>query len=191
MYLSQYISEVELGDNNKLSSLFNDSLKQVFRPYYIRRIDNALKKKIKLKETTHKNPNVIAYSVGRAIYINKNTFYNLDRKEQIKYLLHEFLHILQNNRRFLFFKGFNEINVLTNRLYKIAKEHLVKPFVIFLTGRNINVGPGGKHEIIAYLMNNSIDWSALDQKGKRLFKEEMRRPGIFNLQHQFWNKRLR
>jgi len=188
--LEDFITEVTLGNDKNFDNIFNLALEQVFSQSFLKKINNSIKRKIRFKEFNNRNQNIIAFNRGNAIYINKIPFEKLAVKSKIQYILHEFIHILQRKKKIFFFKDFKEINDLTDNLVPIMEKHLVKPLQMFLTKRNLNIGPGGKHEILGYLMNNSIDWTALSKEGKKLFIDELKKSQIFNLSHPFWRNRL-
>lgn len=190
MNLEDYITEVQLGHDSSLSNIFNVALGQVFSEKYLKKINSVLINNIKLKYINHLNKQMYAYNKGSNIYVNQEPFNALGPKQQIRTLLHEFVHVLQRKRKFFLFKEFKEISNLSKILGEIVKEDLVKPYPVFLTGRNANIGSGGDYEILAYLMSDTIDWSALTLRGREEFKEAIRKSGIFNLNHQFWIKRL-
>jgi hypothetical protein len=190
MELDNYLLEVELGTSNpQINNLFNVALKQIFNRQYLARIENIINKKIKIKEVHDRNPNVIAYSIGSTIYINKKEFYRLPLDHQIKYVLHEFVHTMQNNRRFFILKGLKELHDLTNRLSDAVQGNLLKPYSVFLTKKNTKIGEGGKYEIFAYLMNNSIDWNALNTEGRKKFLQALEDSNVLNLESPFWKAR--
>lgn len=188
--LEDFLDEITLGKDESLSRIFNLALEQVFSPQFVKKINNEIRRRVKLKEITNKNQNILSYNKGNNIYINSIPFNKRGVKEKMQLLLHEFMHLLQRKKKAFFFKNFKEINDLTNNLLKITEKHLNQPLSVFLTGRNVNLGPGGKHEILGYLMNNKIGWNAISPEGKKLFIDELRNSRLFNLSHPFWKKRL-
>lgn len=188
MNYRNYITEVTLNTNPELQSLFDTALKQVFTIPYEKRIDKILKREIDIREKKER-PGVVAFSQGKHIFINPEEFYQRDKKQQIRYILHEFIHILQKSRG-LVLRKFREVKKLTNKLNKILRKHLTKPLSVFLTGKNQNLGAGGKWEILSYFMNDSIDWTAISPEGKREIISALRESGMFDVQHPFWQKRL-
>jgi hypothetical protein len=191
MNLENQLLEVELGTSNpQINNLFNAALKQVFNRQYLAKIENVIDKKIKIKEVHDRNPNVIAYSIGSTIYINKKEFYRLPLINQIKYVLHEFIHVMQNNKRFFIIRGLKELHELTNRLNDAVQGNLLKPYSVFLTKKNTKIGEGGKYEILAYIMNNSIDWDALSTEGRKKFLQALEDSNILNLESPFWKSRI-
>lgn len=187
MYYKEYLEEA-IKINLELQKLFNKGLNEVFSIAYLNKISGKIKEFIDIKEVSL-DQKVVAYNVGSKIYINKNTFYDNTLNDQVKYLLHEFIHVLQRKRG-LFFSKFKEIRVLTKSLEKILKDHSLQPISVFLTGKNQNLGSGGKWEILSYFMNNTIEWNAVDDEGKVLIVREIKSSGIFNINSSFWKKRL-
>ena len=154
------------------------------------KIENTINKTVKIREVDDRNIRIIAYNRGNVIYINKRPFGALILSKKMSYLLHEFIHVMQNMKRFFLFRGFKEIHDLTLDLDDVVQTSLVKSFPEFLTGKNVKIGSGGKFEILAYLMNNTIDWSAITPDGKKKFVKTLHDYNIFNLDNEFWKTRL-
>lgn len=187
MNFKEYINEIEITSDPTSSTEFDKALKLVFSPGYYKKVNNVLKKQIKIIPVKERE-GVVAFSKKGNIYVNKLEFEKRSDKEKMKYLLHEFIHIIQTNGILL--KKFKEINKLTNQLRKILKQSLKTDISVFLTGKKANLGAGGKHEILSYLMNDSINWDAITPEGKEKFIGALKQSGIFNLSTGFWKKRL-
>lgn len=188
MNYRKYINEVELDTNPNLRELFNIALRQVFSINFLSKIDKSIKRNVKIKIVDEK-PGIIGYNQGDDIFVNKNEFFDRGEQEQIRYLLHEFMHIIQRKRG-IFFRKFPEIKKLTNQLKSIISKYSRYPLSVFLTGKNQDLGPGQKWEILSYFMNNSINWNAIKPEGKQEIISALRQSGIFSLDHPFWKKRL-
>lgn len=192
MRIEDFLYEVKLGDDPELEAVFNEALKEVFSKNFLDKIEKIIDNKIVLKKAKIRNKDEIAWvSSPGEISVNKDEFDKRSRSQQIKYLLHEFIHVLQLSKSFIFFKKFKEISELSYLLDKIVKTNLVKDYSVFLTSRNVNLGNAGKYEIISYLMNDSIDWSALKEEGRTQFIHALKTSGLFNLESNFWKKRLK
>lgn len=189
-YMHDYLTELTLGNNPDLEKFFNYALQQVFTNEYLSKIDTILSKKIKLKEKMSKNPDVVAWVEGTTIYVNKPEFYARDVKSRIRYLLHEFMHILNNSKSFIFVKQFKEINELSKKLWAITKKHAKDPGM-FLAGRSIPAHLLNNQEALSYLMNDKVQWKNISPEGAKLFKQALKDAGVFNLDHAFWKSRLR
>lgn len=189
-YLQNYLAEVKLGENPDLEKVFNDALSQVFSPQYLSKIEDTLKKRIKVKEKINKNSDVVAWVQGTTIYVNKPEFYARPAKQRVKYLLHEFMHVLNNSKSFFIINKFKEIKDLSNKLWSITKKHAKDPGK-FLADRSINKSLLNNQEALSYLMNDKINWKAISSTGEQLFKQALKESGIFNLSHEFWKNRLR
>lgn len=187
MNYKEYLKE-ERTTNVQLQKIFNEALKEVFSPRYLNEISNKLKDTLKIKEVDE-DGSVVAYNVGGTIYVNSNEFYNYSAKAQTRYLLHEFIHVLQRKRGILLSK-FKDIRKLTIEIHKIVKQHSQHPVSVFLTGKNQDLGGGGKWEVLSYFMNNSIEWGAVDDEGKTKIVSAMKSSGIFNTNSSFWKRRL-
>jgi hypothetical protein len=190
MNLENYLLEIQLKTERGINVLFNTALRQIFKPEYLRKIENTINRTVKLKEVDDRNQRIVAYNRGNAIYINKRPFGALVISKKMNYLLHEFIHVMQNMKRFFLFRGFKEIHDLTLDLNDIVQTSLIKSFPEFLTGKNVKIGSGGKFEILAYLMNNSVHWDAITQEGKKKFIRILEEYNIFNLEDSFWKSRL-
>lgn len=189
MNLNDYLIEIKLGDNPELESIFNLALKQVFSENYLNKIESKIKKQIRIKEKHSKNQNEVAWVQGNTIYINPPVFNSKNKKTQIKYLLHEFMHILNNTKSFIVSSQFKEIKQLSKKLWEIIKKHSDNPG-LFLTGKEVDDKYLNYQEALSYLMNDKIKWEKISLQGKQLFLEELQKYNIFNLQHEFWKKRL-
>lgn len=189
MNYKEYLTEEIKQIDPDLQKSFNLALRQVFTKQFLAKMSGKIKDFLIIKEVEEDN-NMIAYNVGNKIFINKSKFYEKDLKGQTETLLHEFIHILQRKKGFLFSK-FKEIRDLTNKIYKLIQEHSEYPMSVFLTGKYQNLGQGGKWEVLSYFMNNNINWNAIDKEGKRLIILEIKTSGIFNVESQFWKEILK
>lgn len=188
-YMNDYLTELELGSDKEVENYFNLALKQVFSKSYLSKIEKTINNKVKFKEKVNKNPDVVAWAQGTTIYVNRPEFEKRDAKSKIKYLLHEFLHILNNSRSFIIVKQFKEINELSKKLWSITKKHAKDPG-LFLAGRSIKGSFLNNQEALSYLMNDKINWKAISPEGAKLFKQALKDSGVFNIEHEFWKKRL-
>ena len=175
--LDDFLLEVELGDDSDFNKTFNLALKQVFNSRYLSKVNDMINRRIKFKEFNN---------------VNKIPFQERTIKRRMEIILHEFIHLVQRKRKVIFFKQFKEIDDLTEQLNIITRKYLKPrtPLSVFLTGKLQKLGPGGKHEILGYLMSNSIKWDAISIEGKGLFIDALKRSGIFDLSNSFWKKRL-
>ncbi len=188
--LNDYLIELKIGKNPEVEKVFNLALKQVFSQTYLNKIENIITKRVKLKEKINKDQNMVAWNEGTNIYINKPIFYAKPIAQQMRYLLHEFMHVLHHSKSFMIIKNFKEMKNLSNALWPIIDKH-TKDKGAFLTGKSIDKKYLNKEETVSYLMNDSIKWKNITPEGKQLFINELKRSGMFNLQHPFWMKRLK
>jgi len=189
MRLEDRLTEVSIGNNPELSDVFNTALQQVFSTHYFKKINNVVSKNINLKKVRKRNENIVAYNKGNSIFVNETVFNQYSFKDRVRYLMHEFIHLLERKRKLFFFKEFGEIGKVSDELYNIMKKNLTKPASVFLISRNVKL-KGTEREVLTYLMNDKIDWSAITMQGKQEIVSALRRSGIFNLSHSFWRKRL-
>lgn len=191
MQFEYLVNEVEIDSNDvRLNTLFNNYLKQIFSPSFYAVIDNHFKNRISFKEVSEENKSVVAYTIGNTIYVNKPVFYSKNANKAILFILHEFIHILQNSKSFFVVNKFGSIKKLENSLYLLVKQNLVKPYSQFLTNENQKLHSSGKSEILSYQMNNSVDWTAVKPGTKEAYKKILADSGLFNLNSDFWRKRL-
>jgi hypothetical protein len=185
------LNEVELETKDKqLNILFDRYLSQVFSENFKKKIDEVLRDKISFKEVVDKNRNVVAYTIGNVIHVNTPVFYSKNINKAILFVLHEFIHILQNSKSFFIVNKFSDIKNIENQLYSIVQKSLTKPYSVFLTGKQQPLHSSGKDEVLTYQMNGSIDWSALKPEAKEEYINILKQSGIFNLGSRFWKKRL-
>lgn len=191
MELELLINEVELETKDtQLNKLFDNYIVQIFSPQFCKKIESLLRDKIKLEETVDKNNNVVAWTQGTTIYVNSPVFYSKNRSKAILFIMHEFIHVLQNSKSFFIMSKFNDIKELENALYTLVSNNLTKSYAQFLTGKNQDLHSSGKDEVLTYMMNNSIDWSAVKPGTKEKYKALLEQSGIFNLNTPFWTKRI-
>jgi hypothetical protein len=194
MRLNDFLIEAKTEEGEELEKAFGQALLKVFNPAYLPKIKKNISKDIKIKKKDFKNPNAVAYTKGRTIYVNEPIFEKLDMKDKVKYLLHEFIHIMQNTSNFVVIRAFKEIFNLADKLYPIVKKNITKPLPFFLTGKNQSLGTNPKYikyEIISYLMNGDIRWDAISKKGYLEFMDVLRKSRVFNLNSDFWVKRIK
>jgi hypothetical protein len=184
----EYLEEAVKDVDPALRKIFNSALLQVFSQRYLGEIAKKVGDNLLIKQVDEK-PGIVAFNVGSKIYINKNEFWDYDQKQQARYLLHEFIHVLQRKGG-AFLSKFPEIRTLSKKIHKIYKQHSSQPLSVFLTGKNTDLGAGGKWEVMSYFMNDSIDWRAIDNEGKAAIISEIKNSGIFNTNSPFWKKRL-
>lgn len=188
--LNDYLIELKIGKNPEVEKVFNLALKQVFSQTYLNKIENIITKRVKLKEKINKDQNMVAWNEGTNIYINKPIFYAKPIAQQMRYLLHEFMHVLHHSKSFLILRNFKKMKNLSKALWPIVEKH-TKDKGAFLTGKSLDKKYLNKEETVSYLMNDSIAWKNITPEGKQLFINELKRSGMFNLQHPFWLKRLK
>ena len=191
MKLQDYVIEVSLGKDPKTEALFNRALKEIFSLRFYNKIQDVVKKHIPIIHDSHTEyQDSPASSKGGKIYTT-NVFERKSPEDKMRFLLHEFIHVLQDAKSFFIFNRFKELDVLSKKLMGILKKHLIKPIDIFLTNKNQGKALRNKKmEIVAYAMNNSINWQALSPQGQQLFVGELRKSGLFNLTSKSWQRRL-
>jgi predicted metal-dependent peptidase len=194
MKLKDFILEAKTPEGEELEVAMGQALLQIFTQGYLQKIKEHFKDDILIRKKDFKNNNAVAYVKGRTIYVNQPVFDKLPMKEKIKYLLHEFIHVMQNTTNKVVIKSFKEVYDLAEQIYPIIKKNLKKPISVFLTGKNQSLGTKQnliKYELIPYLMNNKIRWDAITPEAKNEIIGEIRKSRIFNLNSAFWAERIR
>ena len=188
--LNDYLIELKIGKRPDVEKVFDLSLKEVFSLTFLSKIENTIKKRIKIKEKISKDQNVVAWNTGTTIFINKPVFYTKSLKQQMSYLLHEFVHVLHHSKSFFVIRNFKEMKQLSKKLWDIIEDN-TRDKGMFLTGKRIDKKFLNSEETVSYLMNGSIKWNFITSRGKLLFINELKKSGMFNLSNQFWIKRLK
>jgi len=187
MNYRNYLEEAVKDVDPKLRQIFNKTLMQIFSLQYLKKISKNIKDYFLIKEVDD-DTEIMAYNVGNKIFINRKVFYSQSMEAQARILLHEFIHLLQ--RKGSFFARFPELRKLTKELQDAISKHSNQPLSVFLTGKNQNLGPGKQWEILAYFMNNTIEWKALTEEGVKEVVSIIKSYEIFNTETNFWKKRL-
>ena len=185
----QIIEELNAEELDQARKHFTAALIQIFSPEYLKKIKKTLKKDIHIKQKDFKDPSKAAYTEGRTIYINEPIFDRLSQTERVNFILHEFIHVMQNTKNFFIMRTFKEVYNVGNELYKSIKKNLDGDLGEFLTGRKQKI-TSPKYEVISYLMNNSLNWQMLYPEGKKEIINIIIRSGIFNTSSKFWQERL-
>lgn len=190
MELKNFLIEVAIGENASIEKTFNHALELVFSNSYLKKINKFIRNKVVVVDAQDKNERIVAWNIGTKIYVNKQIFYSKNKTDQIRFLLHEFMHVLMNKKSFLIQRQFKELHDLSQELYEIVNKSLVKPMSVFLTGEEQKIPTMDTQEIISYLMNGKISFNALTPEGKKKFIKTLVNSGIFNLHSDFWKRRL-
>ena len=186
--------EDTLLKDDELGTIFSETLQQIFNANYLNRIKNIIKKKVSIIPVKGKGRNFYAfYTGGNKISVNSDLFFSekLTDEQRVSILSHEFIHLLQKNKRFFLIKSFKKIHDLGKRLRVIVKQYAPNP-TLFLTGKkHISIGPGNLlYEIIPYLIMGTVKWKNINEQGQKLTLKELRESRIFNLESKFWKERL-
>lgn len=196
MKLKNYILEAQIFQNVKehekekhnINILFDFAIKNCFSEKYQEKIENFFNtSRINIREI--EEGDFLMKTVGNTIFINLNEMKKRDSEQNVKYILHEFIHVLQGSKSLIFKNKFPELVMLSKSLYAIAQSNLVKSPAEFLTSRKQILKSSGPEEYVAYLMNGNIDWSALKDGGTS-YKDAVIKSGIFNTNSNFWKNRL-
>lgn len=199
MKLSDYLlEEVQLAtesDNIKnLQKIFNYGLKQVYSESFLPKVEEAIKNKVRLREKVSSKINEVAWIDNfNVIYINPPPFYSQTKENQVRIILHEFIHLLHSSRKFLFFKNFPEMKKLSSFLFRRVKSGLNRGSSVgeFLANKkNASSKYINREEVLAYLMTGSVNWNSITKEAKEDIIKALQDSGMFNLSSDFWRKRL-
>lgn len=181
---------MEIGEDASIEKMFNHALNLVFSTSYLNKINKFVKDKVTIIDAQDKNERIVAWNIGTKIYVNKQIFYSKKKSDQLRFLLHEFMHVLMNKKSFLVQRQFKDLHDLSQELYNIVKKGLTKPMSVFLTGEEQKIPTMDTQEIISYLMNGKVDFSAISPQAKNQFFITLKNSNMFNLQSNFWRRRL-
>ena len=187
--------EQELTSQNPdLNNILNKTLKEIFNPTYYNKIKNIVRRKISIVPVKGKGRNFYAfYTGGNKISVNRDLFFSekLTDEQRVSILSHEFIHLLQRNKKFFLIKNFKQIHNLGKKLRVIVRQYAPNP-TLFLTGKkHITLGAGNLlYEIVPYLIMGTVNWNHIDDSGEKLVLKILRESRVFNLQSDFWKKRL-
>jgi hypothetical protein len=166
--------------DQKMNLLFNNYLKQVFAPQFLKKIERIIKNVTpgEFKD----NSAVVAYTKGNKFFINTNQFYSKPRKESIVYLIHEFIHLLENNH-------LQDLLILEKKLYKLVKQNLKGDISLFLTNKKQDLHSDGiEAESLTYVVaNKSANWNYVKEGTKEKYVNLLRESGVFNLSSSYFN----
>lgn len=191
MNLNKYLTEVTLDGDEELNGFFDNTLKQIFSSAYYNKIENTLDK-IKLSYYNNPKDRAAAYikeGNNKIIYINRYFFDKFNREKKMEFLVHEFFHILQQTKSFIFEKKFKEIIELDSKISNAVLPYLNGSITSFLTGQVNHVVSKPDYEMLSYIIGNrSADWSKIGPKGKKIVQELIETSGIFNTSTDYWKK---
>lgn len=186
MDLENYLLEQKLKKDPSLLNFFNSYAVEVFSQSFLNKVKSIIPD-LKIKEVVNRNKNLAAYTRSRStIFVNRPVFYQLDRVEQISILLHEFIHILQ-------FKKSREIRRASEDLWRFVNQNKLPEATVsevVLGKKYIKSKFMNRNEILPYMMNQTFRWEKMKDGSKERLLEVLKRAGIFNLDSDFWKKKL-
>jgi len=190
MNLENYLLEVNLQDES-LEGYFNEGLKQVFSPVFLSKINKKIQHLIPIKYVeNHNNSNEVVWTENNEISVNKKEFEKIDVVKRIKYLLHEFIHILLNSKSFFVINAFIELRKVSNKMHQIVEQYAIGNVGAFLINKTIEEKYLNNQESLAYFMNGKMNWKMIKPEGAKLLKETIINSGLFNTSSEFWRKRI-
>lgn len=190
MEYKQQLMEMKLGKDIKIEEYFNKALGEVFSPTYLTKVNDKIKNKIKVKERVSGNQSIVAWVVGTTIYVNRPVFERKSLVKKIRYLLHEFFHVLNNSKSFFIISKFPEINTVSKQLWEIVIKD-AENVGLFLIGIKADKKKFNNQEALSYLMNNDINWNQLPASSKAKFIKTLENSNLFNLKSSTWKSILR
>lgn len=168
-----------------LDVLFRKYMKDIFSPTFLAKIDRQFDATLKLKDFREKS-NVMAYTQGTKIYINRPLFYSTPKDKAMNYIMHEMFHVLNNTGRF------PELSILNKKICSVVNNGVKRGKESdFFTGKHQNIHSDWHGEVINYLCNNSINWDVAIPGTKLAYKTLLEQSGLFNMNSSFWKKRFK
>lgn len=178
-----------LTNNDSVNKIFLKDMNNVFSSSFISEISRFIKKPIVVKKSRDEE-NIAAKTevslFGKPILYLKN---NSDSSNTSFFIFHEFLHILM-------ILGSSDLKTLAKKLYYIISQN-TKNVSDFLIGNSKSVKKipdslMNYQEAVCYFMNGTINWDSINDKGKKLIFETIKKSNIFNIDSSFWkaNNRL-
>lgn len=167
-----------------LDNLFNKYMALIFSPLFLKKINRLFDRTLVFKDFKQKN-NVMCYTQGTKIYINRPLFASVEKDKAMDYIMHELFHVLSNTGLF------PELNVVSGRLLNIVSKGVEKENIAeFLTGKKQNIHSDWRGELINYLCNNSFKWELAMKEVKEAYRETLEESGLFNMKSVWWQKRF-
>lgn len=182
---SLFTEELRVSSGDKaLDVLFRKYMKDIFSPNFLSKIDRQYNTTLNLRDFKEKS-NVMAYTQGTKIYINRPLFYATPKDKAMNYIMHELIHVLSNTG------AFPELKAVSSKLVGIVAKGVSKDKISdFFTGKHQNIHSDWHGETINYLCNNSINWSAGMAGIQEAYKETLEESGLFNMKSAWWQKRF-
>lgn len=188
MNINRYLAEITLIGAEDFNEFFNNALKEVFSSSYMNKIDTILKR-IEIKPYSKASEKVVAYvnaGNNKNIFVNRYYFDDLPKEKKIEFLLHEFFHILQQTKSFIFFRRFKDLIELDERLEREIPRYLNAPMSEFLTGQK-NRKISTRLEVLPYIIGTrTADWSCISKEGKKYIRDVLTSSGLFNINSNYF-----
>lgn len=180
-----FTEDLRISSGEKaLDKMFRTYLIQVFSPNFVKKIDRVFTIPLVLRDFRERS-NVMAYTQGTKIYVNKPLFFSTPKDKAMNYIMHELIHVLSNTGKF------PELVNVNKQLANIVAKAVDKDKIsLFFTGKQQNIHSDWRGEAINYLCNNSIDWSTAVVGTKEAYKETLEESGLFDMTSPFWKKRF-
>lgn len=167
-----------------LDKLFRHALNEVFSAMYVKKIDRLFNTTLKFSSFNQRT-NIMCYTQGLKIYINRPLFKNTTKEKAMDYIMHEMFHVLTNSGKF------PELSILQKKLAVIVSKNVKKTDIAeFFSGKKQNIHSVWQGEVLSYLCNNAIKWDKAKKDTKKLYYNELKESNIFNLESNFWKKRF-
>lgn len=180
-----FTEDLRISSGEKaLDNLFNKYMALIFSPLFLKKINRLFDRTLVFKDFKQKN-NVMCYTQGTKIYINRPLFASVEKDKAMDYIMHELFHVLSNTGLF------PELNVVSGRLLNIVSKGVEKENIAeFLTGKKQNIHSDWRGELINYLCNNSFKWELAMKEVKEAYRETLEESGLFNMKSVWWQKRF-
>lgn len=171
--------------NETLDKIFDYYLEEFYSPMMVSKIHRVFKKPLKFKDFKAKN-NIMCYTQGLDIYINRPLFENTPKEKAMNYILHEMVHLLINTHKF------PELQSVVENLYRIVLQAVPRgKESVFFTGKKQDLHSDWKGETLSYLCNNVIKWDVAISGTKLAYQSTLIDSGLFNMNSKWWKKRFK
>ena len=82
-----------------LDNLFTRTMAEVFSPMFLKKINRYYNRTLVFKDFKQ-NSNVMCYTQGEKVYINRPLFASVPKEKSMNYIMHEMFHVLNNTGKF-------------------------------------------------------------------------------------------
>lgn len=180
-----FTEDLRISSGEKaLDNLFHRYMELIFSPMFLKKINRFFNTTLVFRDFKQKS-NVMCYTQGTKIYINRPMFAAVTKEKSMDYIMHELFHVLSNTGKF------PELDMVNKKLLNIVSKGVERENITeFLTGQKQNIHSDWHGEVINYLCNNSFKWELAMKEVKEAYRETLEESGLFNMKSVWWQKRF-